>query len=512
MVRETTPSTVCMLTHSQKPEKRNAIKYCQLKSKLAISVISLLGGQFPIEKTANKAGIVLALASFTSDQDPWSTPELAEKTNAILRDFAENTRTESAPSFWSAMEQILKDTVKPLFAKTRNPAITATGRKNYNPVPLPRFDSSLLDPESKPWKGQEVYATTVFAWLVCQYRVCSPIPPQGRTKMANIRQPADRDCLERHFPLLIPPLLTLIDDDDLVFKGRGCYLTSRLLEPIRESQSDILERTNLASVFEDAIKQCFFSLPTLTPENESIRLLSAAYPAFLSVFKTTYQNPSTPTSKRPQNQDIYIKRITKLLRDHILPSFNHTSSTSTTTASSSYASFPYPRLSTFLLDQLRTVLPELGIHTTKYLQDIIPLLYSVLANPFGTTDPRFLLSSVTTTQTLILNAHPRLWRWRGEILGGLCSCWVHVLEEEGRDLDMDTHKVSEMGLLKKQLKGTVYLLKVVLEDPTDETSNLDQMDAKETVTRELRKLIDADDVLEELLFADINPDDGSYFG
>lgn len=183
MVWKSTPSTVFSVHANAYPmlEKRNAIKYCQLKPRLAVSVISSLVGQLPIEKTANKGGIVLALASFTSDQDPWSTPELVEKTKTLLQDFAESSRTDSAPSFWSIIEQILKDTIKPLFAKTKNPAITATGRKNYNPLPLPRFDSSILDPASKPWKGQEVYATTVFAWLVCQYRVSFPIKLNSRT-------------------------------------------------------------------------------------------------------------------------------------------------------------------------------------------------------------------------------------------------------------------------------------------------------------------------------------------
>lgn len=76
---------------------------------------------------------------------------------------------------------------------------------------------------------------------------------------------------------------------------------------------------------------------------------------------------------------------------------------------------------------------------------------------------------------------------------------------------MDVQKASEMGLLKKQLKGTLYLLKVVLEDPTDETSDVNQKHAKESVHRELRELVRADDTLEELLFADIDLDEGSYF-
>lgn len=332
-------------------------------------------------------------------------------------------------------------------------------------------------------------------------------------------QTKDRDHLERHFPLLIPPLLALIDDDDLAFKARGCHLLSQLLEPIRESQSDILQRTNLSSVFEDAIKQCFFSLPSITPEEDSIRLLSAAYPALLSVLKTAYRSPSsTTTTKHPQNQGLYVTGITKILRDHIIPSFNHISSTGTTSAS--FASFPHPRLSTLLLDQLRTVLPELGIYTTKYLQEIIPALYSTLANPFGPADVNLLRSSVAATRAMILNAHPRLWRWRGEVLGGVCSCWLYVIEEErqiveraskGFGLDSDVNNGSKVGLLKKELKGVVYLLKVALESPIDEEGDAGQRETKENIGRELRDLVDADEFLEELLLADIDPDDGAYF-
>lgn len=156
-------------------EKKDTLRYSRIRSNLAISVISSQINHFPIEGAANKADMVIALASFTSDHDPWSTTELAEKTNTILQKFASDTYTEAENSaFWTVIEQILKEKIKPLFAKTRNPAITATGRKNFHPVPLPRFDTSILDPESKPWKNQEVHTTTVFAWIVGQYRVGFP--------------------------------------------------------------------------------------------------------------------------------------------------------------------------------------------------------------------------------------------------------------------------------------------------------------------------------------------------
>ena len=325
--------------------------------------------------------------------------------------------------------------------------------------------------------------------------------------------------MEKHFPLLIPPTLTLIDDDSLSLKTRGCSLLLQLLKPIREGQSDILRRTNLSSVFEDAIKQCFFSLPTITPEDDSIRLIGVAYPALLSVPKTTYQNPA---DKKSTDQETYITGITKILRDHLIPSFHHISSTSTTSSStSSFASFPHPRLSTLLVNQISIIIPELSIHTTKYLQEIIPVLYNTLSNPFGPAHVPLLLSSLAAARAVILNAHPRLWRWRGELLGGVCSCWVYAVEEEeqiaervsrGRDAESDQVTGSALVVLKKELKGVVYLLKFALENPVHAENDAGQLEAKGNIAKEIQGLVDADDTLGELLLADVDPNDGGYFG
>ena len=152
-------------------EKNNSINSSRLKSTLSISVLSLLAALLPIEKAANKADIVIALASSTSENDPWTTKECATKATELLHLFTTAMRADADSSFWSVVEQVLKERIRPLFTKTRNPAVTAAGRKNFHPVPLARFDSSVLDPESKPWKIHDVYATTVFSWVIYRYRV-----------------------------------------------------------------------------------------------------------------------------------------------------------------------------------------------------------------------------------------------------------------------------------------------------------------------------------------------------
>ncbi|KAL4971477.1 hypothetical protein BDW66DRAFT_165144 [Aspergillus desertorum] len=467
------------------------------RSTLAVFVISRLNALLPFEQSKYMSDVVIALASFSIETDAWNTHEASTASIAMLGAFVERVE----PSFfWMTVESILKSRVRPLFAKTKNPAITESGRKNFHPIPLPRFDMSILDPETKPWKMHDAYITTVFAWIVSQY------------KTAHI------NTLEAHFPLLVPPILALIDDSSLFYKRLGCILLSQSLIPIRESKSDIIRRTNLSSVFEDAIRPLLHSLPTITPEEDSIQLLGEAYPALRSVVQTSYKlspvtKQSIPSTQRLKDDEKFISTTAKTLRDHLIPSFHHISSTNpTTTSSSTFASFPHPRLSTLLLNQIAINCADLGIHTSKYLQDIIPLIYCTLSNPFGTAYPPLLLSALSATRAVILNAYPRTWRWRGEMLGAICSCWIHILEEEEESKHIDKKKADELEKLKKELQGAVYLLRYALEHPIRVNTDQGQREAQENIGKEIQMLVEADESLKGCLLAEIDPDDPIYFG
>ena len=321
---------------------------------------------------------------------------------------------------------------------------------------------------------------------------------------------------------MVPSLLALIDDNSVASKTSGCTLLSQTLVPIKDSKSDILQRTNLASVFEDAIRPCLLSLPTITPENDSIQLLSAAYPALFSIMTIELQNVSPATSDaKKKAEEAYTKRLAATLRENLLASFTHVSSTNTTTISGSGPSFPYPRLSTVLLNQTSAALQGLGIHSTKYLQDVIPPIYNTLTNPFATAHPPLLLAAVAVARVAVLNAHPRLWRWRGELLAGLCYCWLNVLNEETEIAErarknhkdaLDEIRARELRRLKKELRGVSYLLKFVLEHPWEVDGTEEQIVAKERIASEMQELVDADEALGKLLTENIDAHDAEFFG
>lgn len=342
----------------------------------------------------------------------------------------------------------------------------------------------------------------------------------------------------------------------MAFKTRGCNLLSKFLIPIRECRSDLLRRTNLSSVFDDALTPCLLSIPTITPEDESLQLLGAAYPTLLSVLQTRYRRYPSDRDKEQSSQDeenktAYVSHVASILRNNVIPSFHHVSSTapSTAAAASSLASFPYPRLSAFLLKQMVAFTSELGIHTTKYLQELIPPIYSTLTNPFGTGYPPLLLAGIAAARAVILNAHPRIWRFRGELLGAFCDCWVHVRDEEKNQAEVEARarartsisistnntttpsKESEETLifaltkLKKQLKGAVYLLKIAVEAVATTTSEageeanwtgilLEEVREGETVNiaKECEDLVRADEELRELLFGEVPDFDNDDVG
>ncbi|CEJ58204.1 hypothetical protein PMG11_06870 [Penicillium brasilianum] len=470
-------------------EIKDAQKESRLRSALAIQLILQLSSKAPPglsdRSIASSPDVVLAAACFTEQKDPWTTEDSHDEASMYLDVTMQDGK-------WDLIARLLKEKIRPLFTKAKNPAITSEGRKNFHPVPLSRFDGSILDDEMKPWKFRDVYATRVLSWIISRYK------------------PTNKAHLEAHFPLLVPAILALIDDDNLTFKRMGCELFSKILQPIHQSGSDILVRTNLTSVFEDAITPCLLSLPTITPEDSSIRLLSAAYPALLSLFKTVYKTPSPKKSKdqNAKDRETYTAKISKILRLNLISSFHHISS-STPTAISTSASFPHPRLSTFLLEWITTFANELGISTTKYLQEIIPVLYTTLTNPFGTAHPPLLFTAVSATKFVVLNAHPRIWRWRGEILGALCACWLYTVgekEDQGKvKAGKGSPSVTELAKITRELQSTVYVLKHTLQNPVAVNGEFDadQLLAKDGMQQELQTLAEADSELEALLFADV---------
>ena len=129
----------------------------------SLSGILLLAHLQKIKPPSKKEHVVTfltCLASFTDLNDPWTCSEARDHAYFLLEDYAASNNLSTA------IAGLLEERIKPLFAKTRSPAITQQGRKAVDPLPSPATAHSDLDGKAKPWKYRDAYGVTVFQWVL----------------------------------------------------------------------------------------------------------------------------------------------------------------------------------------------------------------------------------------------------------------------------------------------------------------------------------------------------------
>ncbi|GAB7346744.1 hypothetical protein MBLNU459_g1853t2 [Dothideomycetes sp. NU459] len=233
-------------------------------------------------------------------------------------------------------------------------------------------------------------------------------------------------------------------------------------DAIEEVQSKDMH--GLGEVFEQAIMPCLGYLPTLTPEEESVALLSAAYPALISLSRcmnNKIEHEPLIAGETPR----HVKFLDDIIRKGVL---------------AAYANCPENiKITEVLLNNLRSINNELGIESVKHLKYVLPMISQVLSHPFGQAYPQALIAATLALQSVILNGWPRMAFHRGEVLKGVTLCWINVDDEHSEEIDT----------LRKELKRTVLMLKDALKSGCD-------------VEADFAELIDADGRLEGLLRID----------
>lgn len=164
--------------------------------------------------------------------------------------------------------------------------------------------------------------------------------------------------MSQQWPLFIPVLLTLLDDGATRVRSVGLHIMSEFLTKFPDK---ILRDTGLASVFEDAVFPTLHFLPTITPEPESIQLLSPAYKSLLVLAsKLDARVKSGPnTSHTPR-----ARFLDKLLRDGVLATYFHTKE--------------HIRICQLLFDVNVWLVKDMGINAVKHLKVCRSLTFASL--------------------------------------------------------------------------------------------------------------------------------------
>jgi tRNA nucleotidyltransferase (CCA-adding enzyme) len=324
----------------------------------------------------------------------------------------------------SLVKHFLKLTIRPLFVKAKPDSVTDGGHKNTATVlPKKLTVQSQDDSAMRPWKSErEAYALDLLRWCVMSL--------------------GDK-LVESVWHLLIPPLLTLVDDWEVKYKQLGVELVGRTLEITPPS---LLTKTGLDDVFEGALMPCLTYLPTITPESESVPLLNAVYPTLITLSRVQEHKTQLPS----QRQAIPAKNkrvLDSVIRKGILYGYTHCSN--------------YPRITAVLFDQLARLLKELGLESSlKHLKYILPILTETLSHPLGSAQMDSLVAATRALQAVILVCWPRMDEHRGEVLRALTFCWVNTIgssEIEGES----------MQVLTKELREAITMLKCALGTAVD---------------------------------------------
>ncbi|KAJ7645511.1 hypothetical protein DFH06DRAFT_1211567 [Mycena polygramma] len=314
-----------------------------------------------------QADVVSATAVFGSE-DTWVTSDSRGVARDILQEFSEPPLP--------LVVQVLQHNVKPLFRSNPHPSINLeTGRKLARPAGGPMASQDFYDGQT--WKDHPG-ASHIILWCV---------------------QHIPSNAYEDLWHLVIPPLMTLLDDYEARYKLMGVRIASVMLDRV---PSSVLRRTGVDSLLMASLNRSLAQLQS--PETR--RLLPAAISASLTLILLM----TSPGSAERFDQ------LCSLLGDGIIGSI-----------------WPYSsdRLPALLasIDALPSILEIMGVGCARYLKVLVAQLVHPLAPlEYERTSLELQISSLRALSALINACPERIPHWKGTILNGVARCWVGIVD------------------------------------------------------------------------------------
>jgi hypothetical protein len=137
--------------------------------------------------------------------------------------------------------------------------------------------------------------------------------------------------------------MSLVDDPTTRVRARGLRILSKFLDIF---PGKILRDTGLYTVFEQAIFPTLLHLPSITPVDESVQLLPAAFEALLQVAQKLLSQGDQGVEKQ--------KLLTKVVREGILAVYSHARD--------------HTRIVNIVAQQVSQVATEMGCETINHLK------------------------------------------------------------------------------------------------------------------------------------------------
>ncbi|KZT12651.1 uncharacterized protein LAESUDRAFT_640616 [Laetiporus sulphureus 93-53] len=318
--------------------------------------------------SVNEKAKVISVLAPLDGHDPWMLGSTREQAQDILQRF-------SSPET-PLLEQVLTQHVKAVFQANPHPMLNvSTGRTRTRLMggPLATLDHY----GGQLWKARPG-AVNLVSWCV---RHCDSV------------------AYEKLWHLIIPPMMTILDDYEAMYKLQGIHIVAEMLVHV---PADLLRRTGVDGLLFSSLKKCL----TYLHNSETPELIHQTVPTAISLIQLT----TAPHSAKRFEQ------LCEVLGDGIVGSV-----------------WIYATRESDAIEASVDVLPEavqaLDIGAARYLKAIIPqLVYTLVPMPENRASKQFQLSSLRAMCSVIRVCAPRMHKWKRIILEGTLKCWVSLVD------------------------------------------------------------------------------------
>ncbi|KAI5829782.1 hypothetical protein K523DRAFT_320316 [Schizophyllum commune Tattone D] len=207
----------------------------------------------------------------------------------------------------------------------------------------------------------------------------------------------DKDAYEDLWHLIIPPVMTLLDDYQSAYKLRGIVVVRDMLARV---PAGLLKRTGVAALLQTSLNKSL----GVTEGPHAPAILREASAAILSLVALT-----TVEGSRER-----FDQLCALLGDGVI-------GTTWTYASRE------KDVMLASLQALPAVVDALGVGAARYLRVLVSQLSHVLEEDMPV---KHQLASLEALDSVLRQCGPCIHRWRGTLLDGIARAWVRLMEKQ----------------------------------------------------------------------------------
>ncbi|KAH9479561.1 hypothetical protein JR316_0008156 [Psilocybe cubensis] len=229
---------------------------------------------------------------------------------------------------------------------------------------------------------------------------------------------------ETMWHLLIPPVMTLLDDFEARNKLHGVIIVRQMLSNVPKV---LLRRTGVDGLLRQSLKTSLSHLQS--PETPRLLKLAIETSVSLTLLTTSPSPGGKPSPDR-------FNELSSLLGEGIITGIWLYAEDKPDAVNATFEALPF-------------LLKELGIGSIRFMKPLIPqLTHTLIPRPLVEPDTTMQLSAIKVLYTLLDVCEPRIEPWKETILNAIGRCWVGLMDQERGAPNTEVKKGLQMLCMK----------------------------------------------------------------